>query len=125
MKKSDNFNYFIKYIFFISFYSVLIFFDYIYLNIVKRELIEIDNEFNLNTFENETLFLNFKSKIKAIALYFPEFNNISYTKYFYDFQKNKPLNCSNITKLIKAQILLAENHHIYGFAIFFNLLKLD
>ena len=108
---------YIKYALIVILYSNIIFLDYIHINISKKEYIEIDNEFKLNLYENDVSFIDKKTKIKTIAVYYPEYNNISYMKYFnISKQFNKP--DENILEtLIESQIRLAKNHKIYGFAI--------
>jgi len=120
---SDKQNFIIKYVVIFIIYSYIIFFDYIIINLGKKELIEIDNELKLNLFENETIMIRSKVKLKPIAFYYPEYNNISYIKYFKINETVKIIESSNIIRLIKAQINLAKNHGIYGFAIFFNCLN--
>ena len=53
---------YIKYTLIVIFYSNIIFFDYIHINISKNEYIEIDNEFKLNLYENDVSFINKKQK---------------------------------------------------------------
>ena len=121
MKFSCNILFSIKYAFIFVIYSKIIFFDFFFISNNKKDLIEIDNEFKPIFYENETTFREIKTNIKAIAFYYPEYNNISYSKYFHNSKKFKHLDNEDIKKLIKAQIHLAKNHAIYGFAIFFNL----
>ena len=121
---SDKLDFLIKYVAIFILFSYIIFFDFFFIKIEKKELIEIDNEMKANLFENETTFIISKLKIKPIAFYYPEYNNISYIKFFKMNETIKIVESSNITRLIKAQIQLAKNHGIYGFAIFFNLFKI-
>ena len=114
---------YIKYTLIVIFYSNIIFFDYIHINISKNEYIEIDNEFKLNLYENDVSFINKKTKIKTIAVYYPEYNNISYMKYFNLSKRfNKP-DENNLETLIGSQIRLAKNHKIYGFTINLDLIN--
>ena len=114
---------YIKYALIVILYSNIIFLDYIYINISKKEYIEIDNELKLNLYENDISFINKKTKIKTIAVYYPEYNNISYMKYFNISKRfNKP-DENNLETLIKNQIRLAKNHKIHGFAINLDLNK--
>ena len=115
----------IKYVFMTFLYSNIIFFDFININMKKRALIEIDNVFNMDLYENDILFTNFKEKFKVIALYYPEYNTISYRKLIYKSKINKFINTNGMNKLLATQIKLAKNHGIYGFAIYFNLFKED
>ena len=78
----NNYTSIIKYIFLIIFYPNVIFFDFIFISIEKKELIEIDNELKLNPYENENIIIKFQANFKAIALYYPEYNKISNFKYF-------------------------------------------
>lgn len=104
--------------------SYSIFIGFIYVN-DKEKIIEIDNEFKLNLYEDEITFKKKQNKVKAIALYYPEYNNISISKYFNVSEKYKSLNYGNIKRLIEAQVKLAKRHEIYGFAISFYLFKYD
>ena len=114
---------YIKYALIVIFYSNIIFLDYIHINISKKEYIEIDNELKLNLYENDISFINKKTKIKTIAVYYPEYNNISYMKYFNISKRfNKP-DENNLETLINNQIRLAKNHKIHGFAINLDLNK--
>ena len=103
----------------------IVFNDYIYLYIKnkKKIFIEIDNEFKENLYENDISFSNYQTKLKPIAFYYPEYLNISFSKYFKKY--NNKTNKSSISKLIKRQIKLAKKHGIYGFAIYFNLSNLN
>ena len=121
---SNKHNFLIKYAAIFIIYSYTIFLEYILINIKEKKLIEIDNEMKLNLFEEETIFIKPQTKLKPIAFYYPEYNNISFIKYFKINETLEIMHTSNITRLIKAQIQLAKNHGIYGFAIFFNLFKL-
>ena len=112
-----------KYALIVIFYSNIIFLDHIHINISKKEYIEIDNEFKLNLYENDVSFINKKTKIKTIAVYYPEYNNISYMKYFNLSKRfNKP-DENNLEALIENQIRLAKNHKIHGFAINLDLIN--
>ena len=114
---------YIKYALIVIFYSNIIFLDYIHINISKKEYIEIDNELKLNLYENDISFINKKTKIKTIAVYYPEYNNISYMKYFNISKRfNKP-DENNLETLINNQIRLAKNHKIHGFAINLDLIN--
>jgi len=121
----NNYSFIIKYIFIIIIYSNTIFFDFIKINIEKKNLIEIDNEFILNLYENEKTFIKSKIRFKAIALYYPEYNNISYLKLFNNYENSKCLDINEMKRLIITQTKLAKDHEIYGFAIFFKLFKKD
>ena len=65
---------------FVIFYPNIIFFNYININISKKEYIEIDNEFESYLRVNEIPFYHNKTQLKPIALYVSEFNNVSYFK---------------------------------------------
>ena len=67
----------IKYFFLIIICSILVFINHIYINIDHYHVVEIDNDFKLDPYENETIYQK-KSKLKPIAIYYPEYNNISY-----------------------------------------------
>ena len=109
-----------------------------------KNIIEIDNKINETLYEKDLDFSKYSTKIKVIAIYFPQFLYIN-GNYAINNQKmneweiiekvnplfnghNQPrsidinyLNCKkiNITKIeyIKMQIKLAKKHGIYGFAI--------
>ena len=125
----------IKYIFIIIFTIVL---NY------HLEYIEIDNKITL--YEKNIDYSNFKTDIKTIALYLPQFysfkeNNEWWEKGFtdwYNVRRNKPLynghhqpripgdniqylGYYDLTKVefIKKQIQLAKTHGIYGFGIYY------
>ena len=121
----EKLTFIVKYVFIFFLYSYILFFDYIYINIEKKDLIEIDNEINLSFYEKETNFENSHTKIKAIALYYPEYNNISILKYFNNIETANYSTIYKITKLVKAQITLAKRHKVYGFALSYNLFKMD
>lgn len=104
-------------------YSNIIFIDYNYIDHGKKNPIEIDNKLKLKLFEEEKTFMKSQTKIKTIAFYYPEYNNISYLKYFNEYENNEIIDNYNIDKLLRAQIRLAKRHEIYGFAIFFDLMK--
>ena len=117
------YNLYIKYALMIIFYTNTIYLDNFYINVNKKEFLEIDNEFKINLYETETFFENITTKIKPIALYHPEFNNISYIKYFNKSKKYIKPNKYDIEALIKAQINIARKHQIYGFAFYFKISK--
>ena len=122
---SKNNNFIIKYTIIIISVSYIVFIGYIQINIKQNDIIEIDNEFKENIYENDISFSNYNTKFKPIAFYYPEYNNISYLKYF---NKNKTLNQLNFVKikrLIEKQTQIAKNHGIYGFAIYIDLSKLS
>ena len=121
----EIYNLYIKYALIIIFYTNAIFLDNIYININKKEFIEIDNEFKINSYEKDITFKYNSTKLKPIALYHPEYNKKSYYKYFNKTRGYSKLNGKNIESLIKAQINLARNHQIYGFAIYFKLINTD
>ena len=104
-------------------YSNIIFFDFTNLNYTKKIPIEIDNEFKLKLYEKEEKFMKSRTKIKTIAFYYPEYNNISYLKYFNEYEYHEIIDNNTIDKLLRAQIKLAKRHNIYGFAIFFDLIQ--
>ena len=108
---------FIKYVCFLFSYSYIFFNKYIYVNIDNGEYINIDNELKVNLYEEEISFKNYRTNLKPIAFYHPEYNNISFFKYFNNSCK-KDIN--NIYKLIEMQINLARRHKIYGFAIYYD-----
>ena len=114
-------NYNIKYVGFIIMYSFSFFIGNIYINLNNKEIIDIDNEFEENLNENDKKFIGERVELKPIALYYPEYNNISYAKYFNRTLKKDNINKYEINKLVNEQIKLAKEHQIYGFGIFYNL----
>ena len=123
--KINNYNFNLKYVFFLIIYSSLFFIDNIYISIYNKEIIEIDNEMEENLYENEIKFYKNKTKLKPIVFYYPEYNNISYFKYFNKSFKKNNINKDEIKQLINRQIELARNHQIYGFAIFYSLFNFN
>ena len=111
----------LKYVFVFSLFSNLIFKQKICPSIKKKNLIEIDNKLKLNLYENDVSFNQYQTKIKPIAFYYPEYNNISYSKFFNNNKTLNQLNIDDIEKLIERQTKLAKNHGIYGFATYFDL----
>ena len=105
----------IKYFVFIIIYSNLAFINYIYINIEHNHAVEIDNDFKLDPYENETIYQK-KSKLKPIEIYYPECNNISYFKYFNKSFDSK-ISSNEIELLENTKVNLAKNHQIYGFII--------
>ena len=101
--------------------SNIIFNEYFLINIKQKLCIEIDNEFKENLYETDISFNNYQTRLKPIAFYYPEYNNISYIKYFNKTETTYLMNNDEIEKLIKFQAKLAKNHGIYGFAIYFDL----
>ena len=106
----------IKYFVFIIIYSNLFFINHIYINISQNYVVEIDNNFKLDPYENEIIYQK-KSKLKPIAFYYPEYNSISYFKYFNKSFDSNNLSSNEIELLVTAQVNLAKNHQIYGFII--------
>ena len=109
---------------------------------IPKNIVEIDNKINETLYEKDLNFSKYSTKIKVIAIYFPQF---IYFKYTYNnktlneweiIEKINPLfnghnqprymdanyadlkfiNNSKI-EFIKKQIKLAKSHGIYGFAI--------
>ena len=110
----------LKYVGFIFIYSYLFFIDYISNHNDYKEFINIDNEFKLNTYENDITFQNYETNLKPIAFYHPEYNNISFFKYFNSSFKEHIINHEKIYELVDQQVKLAKNHLIYGFAVYYN-----
>ena len=111
---------------------------------IPRNIVEIDNKINDTLYEKDLNYSNYSTKIKMIAIYFPqfvyfkdkyEFNNKKLNDWQIIEQKkplfnghNQPRNLDlnyinykfkNFTKtdIIKNQIKLAKSHGIFGFAI--------
>ena len=111
----------LKYVFFTIIYSSIFYIDHIYKKLDTKQIIEIDNELKLDPYENETIYFK-KTNLKPIAFYYPEYNSISYYKYF---NNSNPISPNDLELLINSQINLAKNHQIYGFAIDFNIYDTD
>ena len=103
--------------------SRIIFYKYIHINTTKKNIIETDNilENNLKVYENDSSFTEYQTQLKPIAFYYPDYNNISYLKYFYNKKKLNQFNSDIIEELIEKQIKLAKAHGIYGFAIYLDI----
>ena len=114
IKEKYYFNVIIKYIFFIFIYFILFYYRHIYINIKETIKVEIDNIFEVSSYEKDINFSNYLSDIKPIAIYHSEFNNIN----------NLPINNQRneniqIIDLFKEQVNLAKSHGIFGFAIYY------
>ena len=83
-----NLNYNLKYVCFFTFTSYIIFINDIYIHIYDQDFIDIDNEINQIFYENDTKFDRYETNFKPIAFYYPEYNNVSYFKYFKKKKKN-------------------------------------
>ena len=118
------YNYSFKYVYFLFIYSYLFFIDYIFIHNDNKEIINIDNEFTVNLHESDLKFGKYKTNLKPIAFYYPEYNNISYYKYFNNSFKQNIISNNSIYKLVKKQVKLAKNHLIYGFAIYYDLFNI-
>ena len=81
---------------------------------IKKEKIKIDieNIFKMPLYENNIIFQNYSTKLKPIALYYPDL--INYNHYFFNLSKNEN---ETVEEVILKQVNLARNHGIYGFAI--------
>ena len=99
---------FLKYIFFLIF----IYFIFFYYNIEIIK-VETDNIFN-EKYEININFSNYSTDIKPIAIYIPKYN-----QYYNESMNHKFINQFK-SEIIKKQIDLANNHGIYGFAIYYN-----
>lgn len=126
------------------FYGLFSFKNINYLN--KREIIDIDNKINETLYEDDIDFSQFSTKIKAIAIFFPQFiyiknnytfsdkslnewKNIENVKPIFNFHKqprnlnrkykNNIINNFSKIEYIKMSVKLAKNHGIYGFAIIY------
>ena len=117
----------------------------LFLHLIKNfKYIERINK--MPEFEKDINYSNFKTEIKAIALYFPQFHVIKENNKFWgkgftewtNVKKGKPkfkgnhqpripgdkygyLGYYDLTdvKVIKSQIKLAKSHGIYGFGIYY------
>jgi len=76
---------------------------YIFFIINAKQIVEIDNELKLDPYENESIYYK-KTNLKPIAFYYPEYNSISYYKYF---NNSNHISTNDLELLIKAQINLA------------------
>ena len=123
MLNFDKYEFIIKYIIIFILYTNIIYIEYEYIKIDNRKSIEINNEFKPDIYEEDISYIYYKSKFKPIAFYHPEYNNISYYKYFKSKNKHDLLKYKDIEDLVKAQMDLAIRHKIYGFAIYYTLLN--
>ena len=81
---------------------------------IKKEII-LDNKMKL-TYENDTSFLEYSTKIKSIVLYNPKsyaINNSLINK------KGKLITYDINSRKLREQINLAKNHGIYGFGFYY------
>ena len=92
-----------------------------YFSIFHKKTIEIDNKYKVNLYENDSSFFKYKTEFKSIAFYYPEYNNISYFKFFNVVKNVEKFNIEDLELLMEAQINLAKKHGIYGFAIYYDL----
>ena len=120
MRNLYKYYYNIKYVCLFIIYLYIFFLNYIFIDVDNKTIIEIDNEFHENLYENEFKFDKYQTKLKSIAFYYPEYNNISYSKYYNKTLKQEHFDINEIKKVINSQIKLATNHQIYGFAIYYN-----
>jgi hypothetical protein len=130
---------------FISFISVIVILDIIFKVFLKAKfkLINIDNLIEDSFFEDDIDFSNYSTDIKAIAIYYPNFNlstfvNINfrnciykenkknYWKYYFEANLSNNINKTDFNKYITDyykqklinQINLAKTHGIYGFGFY-------
>ena len=130
---------------FISFVSVIVILDIIFKVFLKAKfkLINIDNLIEDSFFEDDIDFSNYSTDIKAIAIYYPNFNlstfvNINfrnciykenkknYWKYYFEANLLNNINKTDFNKYITDyykqklinQINLAKTHGIYGFGFY-------
>ena len=128
-KKTNNFNWynlgiikenyyiiyiFIKYIFFVFIFFILFYYRHIYINIKEKKKVEIDNIFEVSSYEKDINFSNYLSEIKPIAIYHSELNNINNLPIYIKRNENIQIN-----DIFKEQINLAKSHGIFGFAIYY------
>jgi len=78
MLNFDNYEFIIKYIMIFILYTNIIYIEYVYIKTDKTISIEIDSEFKLNVYEEEISYIYYKAKLKPIAFYYPEYNQISF-----------------------------------------------
>ena len=78
----DNYIFILKYIIIFILHTNIIYIEHVYIKTDKRKSIEIDNKYKPNVYEEEISYIYYKTKFKPIAFYYPEYNNISYYKYF-------------------------------------------
>ena len=115
----------IKYVFTFVIFSSFISDKYKYIFLKEKIGIELDNKLEDNLYESDASFIKYQTKIKPIAFYYPEYNNISYFKLFHKNMNFNLLNFVDIEHLIEKQTTIAKNHGIYGFAIYFDLLNIN
>ena len=103
----------------------IVYSEFMVKDVKKKNIIEIDNKYKIKLYEKESLFNKYQTKLKPIAFYYPEYINISYLNFFKKKKKLDKLKNNEIEKLIEIQTKLAKNHGIFGFAIYYELLKKD
>ena len=97
---------------FLIIYLHLFYYKYISIFDNKKKKVDIDNIYIDNIYEKDINFSNYSSKIKSIAIYYPQYIYIN------NYLKEKFNNLS-LTEVILKQTNLAKRHGIYGFAIFY------
>ena len=122
---SEKIDILIKYVFVFVIFSSFNSDKYRYILFKDKISLELDNELKENLYESDVSFIKYQTKIKPIAFYYPEYNNISYFKLFHKNMNLNLLNFVNIEHLIEEQTKIAKNHGIYGFAIYFDLLDIN
>ena len=85
----------------------------------NEKIIEIDNELEYSKYEEDINFENFSSKVKPIAIYYPQIIDININDFdFNKFNKNNfAFNKTILFNKLRHSVTLAKNHGIYGFGI--------
>ena len=135
-------NVFIKVVFFIF----LVYSHFVNMPIIKMN-VDIDNSYNVSSFEQNINFSQYTTDIKVVALYYPRFQNLSERFRGLKMQLNewKNINITTLTSnmsyhyprkpgdedgylgyydcryedMVLKQVELAKSHGIYGFGIFY------
>ena len=136
--------FFIKFSIKIIFFFILLYFKKLNILYNQKVTIEIDNKINESLYEDDLDFSRYSTKIKAIAIYYPQFIYLNHNDLYNDKIANEWKNVHNakpffsqhkqprslnwkyikllnnnfsIIDYIKLQVKIAKNHGIYGFAI--------
>ena len=91
---------------------------------IKKEIIQIDNEINETSYQDNKDFSLYETKYKILAIYYPTKHNYKTNvtngnQNEFEIQKNEVINES----FIKQQVHLAKRHGIFGFGIVYNIIN--
>ena len=91
---------------------------------IRKEIIQIDNEINETSYQNNKDFSHYETNYKILAIYYPRKHNYKINipngnQNEFEIQKNEVINES----FIKQQVHLAKSHGIFGFGIVYNIIN--